>query len=111
MDPADLILDIDFICAWICNENRTYSFKVCPADLVFHNVSDFKKSVDCDDSKGGIIMDIEKDKIKNPYYKWNIDLLTPDNSFISFIATGFTLTTRKEPVLTDRQSLTCDERK
>lgn len=125
---SDLILDIDYICDWICNKDKTCRFKVSPADLIFHNITDLKISIDWGDSgfqacnDGGLpILDITKEIIKNQkvhldrqYYKWTIKFAPSvkiKDSFISFGATGFTQTLRKEPILIDRQALTLNERK
>ena len=125
-DTNELILDIDYICEWICDPNKTCHFKVAPANLNFHNITDLKINIDCGNSdfqacldSGIPISSISKEQIKNqkvhldkPYYKWIIKFDAPaKDSFISFGASGFTQTLRKDPVLTDSQSLTLNERK
>ncbi len=123
---SDLMLDIDYICEWICKEDKTCKFKVSPADLVFHGITDMKIDIDWGDSgfqsciEGGIpILEITREQIQNqkvhldkPYYKWLIKLtFQAKDSFISFGATGFTQTLRKEPILINEQALTLKQRK
>lgn len=123
---SDLILDIDYICEWVCTPDKSCRFKVSPADLIYHDITDLKINIDWGDSgfqnciEGGLdIMDITRERIQNqkvhldkPYYRWVIKLQFPaQDSFISFGATGFTQKLRKEPILIESQSLTLDQRK
>jgi len=123
---SDLILDIDYICEWVCGPEKSCGFKVSPADLIFHGITDLKINIDWGDSgfqnciEGGLpIMEITRERIQNqkvyldrPYYKWLIKLQFPaQESFISFGAAGFTQILRKEPILIESQSLTLDQRK
>ncbi len=47
---ADLVLDIDHIVEWVCATDGGVQFRVAPADLVFHGVTDLKIAVDWGDS-------------------------------------------------------------
>lgn len=122
----ELILDIDYICEWICEKGKNFTFKISPADLIFYDITDLKININWGDSnfqdsfEGGVpILDITRELVKNPkvhlnkpYYKWTIKLDTlAKDSYISFGSTGFTQTIRKEPILVDKQWLTLDERK
>ena len=43
---SDLVLDIDFIVEWICGTGGGGQFRVAPATLVFHGVTDPKIAID-----------------------------------------------------------------
>ena len=43
---SDLVLDIDFIVEWICGTGGGGRFRVAPATLVFHGVTDPKIAID-----------------------------------------------------------------
>ena len=43
---SDLALDIDFIVEWICGVDGGAQFRVAPASLVFHGVTDPKIDID-----------------------------------------------------------------
>ena len=43
---SDLVLDIDFIVEWICGTGGGGQFRVAPATLVFHGVTDPKIDID-----------------------------------------------------------------
>lgn len=124
---SDLILEIDYICEWLCGSDKKCTFKVAPATLVFHNITDLKLRLNIDWGcsgfqsclEGGIsIMVIQREPIENqkvylgkPYYKWVIAFSPPtQDSSISFGASGYTQTLRKEPILLERQNLTLTER-
>ena len=47
---ADLVLDIDHIVEWIRGEAGKVRFRVAPATLVFHGVTDLKIAIDWGDS-------------------------------------------------------------
>lgn len=43
---SDLVLDVDFIVEWMCDTDRRVRFRVAPAELVFHSVSDVHVALD-----------------------------------------------------------------
>jgi hypothetical protein len=117
---SELELDIDHIVEWICGHDDSVRFRVAPASLVFHDVTDLKIAVDFGDSGNGIninelsIHDIAREQLPaeqqkvcldRPYYRWRIELNLPKGGEIAFGASGFTQTLRAEPVLTDEQRL------
>jgi hypothetical protein len=115
---SDLILDIDHIVEWVCGADRRPKFRVAPADLVFHDVTDLKIAIDWGGSgfQTGLsyvsIAGIERSAIADqkvcldrPYYRWRIALNWPRGGEISFGASGFTQTLRADPVLCDEQWL------
>ena len=120
---SDLALDIDFITEWICGVGGGAQFRVAPATLVFHGVTDPKIAIDWGRSgfqaalHPASIATIERDLIREQkvyldraYYRWRIGLNWPDASEITFGAVGFTQTLRAEPVLTEKQCLSRAER-
>ena len=121
---SDLALDLDFIVEWICGVNQTFQFRVAPATLVFHGVTDPRIGVSW--GEGGLqaaIHPISIDRIvrepleqqkvfhDRPYYRWTIRSNWPAGGEITFGATGFTQRLRSEPVLSPRQHLSRHERR
>ncbi len=108
---SDLALDIDFIAEWICGVGRGVQFRVAPATLVFHGVTDPKIAMDWGRSgfqaalHPASIAAIERTPVQHqkvyldrPYYRWRIGLSWSADSEITFGAVGFTQTLRAEPV-------------
>ena len=120
---GDLALDIDFIVEWICDVDGGAQFRVAPASLVFHGVTDPKIEIDWGRSAFQVavhpasIGNVERKRIHDqkvyldrPYYRWRIRLNWPDGGEVAFGAVGFTQTLRAEPVLTKHQCLSWSER-
>lgn len=120
---SDLALDIDFIVEWMCGVSGGAQFRVAPATLLFHGVTDPR--IDIDWGPSGFqtalhpvsIGTVEREVLANqkvyldrPYYIWKIRLNWPDSSEITFGAVGFTQTLRAEPILTETQCLSLSER-
>ena len=116
---SDLVLDIDFITEWVCGiEPGGTKFRVAPATLAFHGVTDLRVNIESDYSGYQVALyefsidRISREQIQNqkifldrPYYKWSIRLNSPKHGEIMFGAAGFTQTLRAEPLLTDKQYL------
>ena len=123
-EPADLALDIDFIVEWICGVGAPDRFRVAPAALVFHDVTDLRIEVGTThsgDYRMGVspwpILRIERQPIERPErypgppsFAWTLALGTPTPGEIHFGASGFTQELRAEPILTEDQRLTIAER-
>jgi len=120
---SDLFLDIDFITEWLCGVTGGAQFRVAPATLAFHGVTDARISIDWGQSGfqaalHGVSIDrIERERVGNqrvfldrPYYSWRILLNWPKAGEIAFGAVGFTQTLLSEPVLMDGQHLSLRER-
>ena len=120
---SDLALDIDFIVDWICSVGEGGKFRVAPATLVFHGVTDPK--IDIDWGRSGFqaalhpvsIGNLERERIQDqkvyldrPYYSWTICLNWPNGGVITFGAVGFTQTLRAEPIVSENQHLSLSER-
>jgi hypothetical protein len=43
---SDLVLDIDHIVEWICGTDGSVQFRIAPATLVFHDVTDLRITID-----------------------------------------------------------------
>ena len=122
---SDLIVDIDFILEWICRlEGAPTQFRVAPATLAFHGVTDLKINIDWVSTGFQVALQeifidrIDREPIQDqkifldrPYYKWTIRLNSPKQGEIVFGAVEFTQTLRAEPILTDKQSLALRYRK
>lgn len=121
---SDLALDVDFIVEWICDVGGGGRFRVAPASLVFHGVTDPK--IDIDWGRSGFrtalhpvsIGEVERERIEDqkvfldrPYYAWAVRLNWPRGGAITFGAVGFTQTLRAEPVLTGSPCLPSSERR
>lgn len=120
---SDLALDIDFIVEWVRATDGGMQFRVAPATLVFHGITDPKIAIDWGRSGhqtalhpvsiGAIERELVRDQkvyLDRPYHAWKIRLNWPDGDKIAFGAVGFTQTPRAEPVLTSKQCLSRSER-
>jgi len=121
---SDLTLDLDFIVEWICGVDKTFQFRVAPATLTFHGVTDLR--IDVEWGNGALqaaihpisIDRIERERVEEqkvfldrPYYRWRIQCNWPAGGELVFGAVGFTQGLRAEPVLSVRQHLTRHERR
>ena len=120
---SDLVLDVDFIAEWLCGVSGGAQFRVAPATLAFHGVTDPRINIDWGQSgfqvalHGVSIDSIERERVSGqkvfldrPYYRWRILLNWPKAGEIAFGAVGFTQTLLAEPVVTDKQHLSLRER-
>jgi len=115
---SELVLDLDHIVEWLCGQDRSVRFRVAPATLIFHDVSDLRIALDWGDSGhrtalGEPQIDAitraafadQKICLDRPYYRWRIGLNWPPGGSVGFGASGFTQTLRAAPVLLDQQRL------
>ena len=120
---SDLALDVDYILEWLCGLDNRGQFRVAPATLVFHGVTDLRITIDWGRSGfqyslhelsiDGIERELVRDQkvyLDRPYYSWTIRLNWPSAGQIAFGAVGFTQTLRAEPVLIEKQSFSLRER-
>jgi hypothetical protein len=120
---SDLVLDLDYIAEWLCGVDDRAQFKVAPAQLVFHGVTDPQLALDWGQRGFQVapyevtIDRIERTPVANqkifrerPYYEWRISFHSPVQGHVSFGAVDFTLTLLSEPVLTHKQRLSLGER-
>ena len=115
---ADLVIDIDHIVEWVCAPGKRAGFKVAPASLAFHDVTDLALALDWGHSgHRSMLSCIAIDRLERQpvtlegvlggqvYYRWTIALNCPRDGRITFGASGFTLTLRAPPVFSDEQQL------
>ena len=110
---SDLVLDIDHIVEWLCDAPDEIRFRVAPATLTFHDVTDFAIAVDQGDSGGRnalfewSIDRVERQPLDRPedYWRWTIHLHAPPGGSIAFGASGFTQTETVQAILVDEQRL------
>lgn len=114
----DLSFDIDYIVEWVRDGEHGARFRVAPATLTFHDVTDLRIGVDFGDSDS--LNAINNLSIANAtrqavddtqrfpdrdYYRYRIELNLPQGGEIAFGGRGFTQVLRAEPVLLDEQWL------
>ena len=115
---SELVLDIDHIVEWVKGGERGVQFRVAPATLTFHHVTDLHLDLDWGDS--GFQVNINEASIDaitraqvpdqkicldRPYYRWTVATNSPQGGKIVFGAWGFTQLLRAEPSLQDEQKL------
>ena len=116
---SDLTLDIDYIAEWLCGADGVTRFRVAPATLAFHGVTDPRVAIEWSFHGYQVALSpvsidrIERERLVDqkvyldrPYYRWRVVANAPAGGEITFGATGFDLTLRREPTLSDRQALT-----
>jgi hypothetical protein len=115
---SELVLDLDHIVEWVCRPEGGARFRVAPATLVFHDVTDLQIALDWGDSGHRTALSerqidritrapVQDQKIclDRPYYRWQIAFNWPRGGLIAFGASGFTQTLRAAPALLDEQRL------
>jgi hypothetical protein len=120
---SDLVLDLDHIVEWLRTDDSRIRFRVVPAWLVFHDVTDLRIALDFGDSGCRTAINqpsvdaitrqrVSEQKIclDRPYYRWRIAFNLPRGGELAFGASGFTQTWRAEPMLVDEQSLDASRR-
>jgi hypothetical protein len=115
---ADLVLGLDLVVDALCGFNREARFKLAPATLTFHTVTDLKIGIDCGDS-GNLLMvqplsiaEISRTATASPsYYVWRIRLGWPRGGELSFGAAGFTQVLLAEPIISGTNFLSEAQRR
>ncbi|RUM26487.1 hypothetical protein EFQ99_09560 [Rhizobium vallis] len=101
-------IDIDYIFKLERREERFVGFWVSECDLTFHHVSDFKISIQPENTFPTIISDITRKKVRptpsGKLFVWNYEVEL-DKGVISFSSTGFTQKLRSQPVFSESQDL------
>ena len=115
---SELVLDLDHIVEWVCGADRSARFRVAPATLTFHDVTDLRVALDwghsghrtalsepqIDRITRAAVAD-QKICLDRPYYRWRIAFNWPRGGEIGFGASGFSQTLRAAPALLDQQRL------
>ncbi len=115
---SDIVFDIDYIVEFVCGVEC--QFKIAPASLRFHNVTDLNLLINWGDSgfqnsiSGPFIIELKREpvetnmRVKN-YYRWVI-VCNNEKYNISLGASDFTLTLLSEPIVSGVQHLDIVER-
>jgi hypothetical protein len=108
-----LTLDIDYIVEWLCPVGEAVTFRLAPADLTFHDVTDLRIQVDYAVATAGTtpfsIAGIERMPVASGGYRWTIALSWPRGG-ITFHASGFRQILRAAAVVRSQQGLTAADR-
>ncbi len=113
---GDLFLDIDYILEWIRVEDK-FSFRIVPATLCFHEITDLCLSLDFATPTAAIVPfilnGIRRESVTYPTgytsYSWDLGIIWPEGSF-TFKAPRFTQTLSGPVLVRDRQRLLPSER-
>jgi hypothetical protein len=112
---GDMTLDLDYILEWLKSESGSIQFRIAPASLTFHNVSDLKLALDYASVSAATgpfsIAGIERRFEHRERYTaivWIIAINWPKGS-ISFEATGFTQKLCGPSIIKAEQLLKKDE--
>src|SRR5262249_12356697 len=109
---SDLALDIDHIVEWLCGVDGGATFRVAPATLTFHDVTDLHIDLDfADGTYPRTLNELSIDRISvvavdtqfggpGPYGRYTIALNLPQGGAIAFGASGFSQVLRSSPRLT-----------
>jgi hypothetical protein len=114
---GELLLDIDHITEWLCEENGAYAFMIVPSTLTFHQVFNLVVAIDYASPSMAIapisIHEIHREPLQyaNGYasYKWRIELNCPTGE-ISFEAPGFSQLARAGAIKSQSQCLSTEAR-
>lgn len=109
------ILDLDYICEWLCGSDKICTFMVAPADLVFHEVTNLRIHVDGTGislgplSIGEVTREVVNHTNQRTSYRWRILFNFPQGE-ISFESSGFVQTLRAGPIHSPQQCLSAEQR-
>jgi hypothetical protein len=118
-ETSDLAFDIDYIDEWMRGPDDMARFRVMPAYLVFHGVTDPK--IDVSWLQHGFqislrplsIARVDRELIPDAkvfldraYYKFRLGLNGPENGAITFGSVGFSIVPRGVPIVSAEQTLT-----
>lgn len=120
---SDVVFHIDYIAEWLCGVGRSTRFRVAPARLTFHGVTDLRVAIDWGRSgfqvaSTQVFIDritretVTEQKVflDRPYYHWVMELSALTKGSIEFGAVGFTQTLLAESVVSEKQHLSLRER-
>lgn len=117
-EQAELVFGLDLVVDALCGFNREAQFKLAPAALTFHAVTDLKIGVDCGDSGHRLLLqplsiaEITRGPTKDPsYHSWRIRLGWPRDGELSFGAAGFDQVLLAPPIISATNFLTGAQRR
>ena len=113
---GELILDIDYILEWLKGE-KGFQFRIAPALLQFHQMSNLRFSLDYAKPTAGIVPfslnGIKREPISHATghnsFRWELEINWPDGA-LSFESPGFTQSLRAPECVTANQRLLPTER-
>jgi len=110
------VLDLDYILEWIKLASGDVGFRIAPATLTFHDVTNLIVHLDYATPTAALepfsldsIERIEEERARYTAVIWRLKVNWPDG-YISFEASGFEQRLKGGPVVSQKQSLTLDER-
>jgi len=112
-----LTLDLDYILDWVSENSGSFQFKVLPATLTFHETTDLRINIDYSKVSAALtpfaIDQIRFESVvrESGYVSkvWTIIINWPAGE-ITFESTGFSQIATGATVLSERQSLTKEQR-
>src|SRR6478735_3587316 len=114
----DLVLVLDLVVDALCGFDREALFKLAPAALTFHAVTDLKIGVDYGDSGHRLplqpmsIAEITRSPTKDPSYQsWRVRVGWPRDGEIAFGAAGFDQVLLAAPIISATNFLTGAQRR
>ena len=117
-EQADLVFGLDLVVDTLCGFNGEALFKLAPAALTFHAVTDLKIGVDCGDSGHRLLLQplsiatITRAPSKDPsYQRWSVRLGWPRDGEIAFGAAGFEQVLLAPPIISATNVLTGVQRR
>lgn len=100
---ADTVdLDMDYILKWVKEASSSYNFWVAPVTLRFNGARNLRINIDLEFVNGLEIAKIDQKVLNQTEYEY---LIETQEGTIELIASGFTQTCRKSPVLKSQQCL------
>ena len=114
---GELELDLDFILEWLPSGGTRCMFRMAPATLTFHEVTDLDVALSYTSPSAALgpfsLQSIGREPFVHPNghasFRWNLAVNWPSGS-ITFISSGFTQVLRAEPVESSEQYLTPTQR-
>ena len=113
---GELELDLDYILEWISNADGGFRYRIVPVTLTFHEVMFLRASLDYATPTAAfgpfMIHEIERRFEQRERYVaqlWNISVNWPSGEF-AFGASGYTQRGFGEPILSERQCLSLEQR-
>ena len=111
---GELRLDLDHIVEWLACADGKCSFRLAPALLTFHGVSDLVVSLDYAGPSAALtpfsIHEVRRTLLPHGRYAWEIELNWPKGR-IAFNADGFAQVLHGNAVESERQYLSAAERR
>jgi hypothetical protein len=115
---GELDFDIDYILEWIAPVDNTFSFRVAPAILTFHDVSDLIISINYASATAAVqpmtIHEIHREvkNYQNGYssFNWKVEINWPPQSFFTFSSSSFSQTIYGQQIISGAQYLQPSER-